>query len=75
VASTPIPAPAAAPKPASPLPAAARERELVVYFIQNSSEIPIYALEVLSQAIALLKEQPRSEVRIEATRMPSATLR
>jgi general secretion pathway protein A len=65
VPAAPIPAAAAAAKPAMPPQTAARERELFVFFTQNSSEIPIYALEVLSQAVALLREQPRAEGRIE----------
>jgi general secretion pathway protein A len=73
--AAPVPAAAAAAKPAMPpqtavpqtaVPqTAAKESDIFIFFTQNSSEIPIYALEVLSQAVALLKEHPRAEGRIE----------
>jgi outer membrane protein OmpA-like peptidoglycan-associated protein len=61
----PPPAASAAPAAEKPPAVAPKGGEFVVYFTQSSSEIPIYALEVLTEAVALLKEFDRSEARIE----------
>jgi outer membrane protein OmpA-like peptidoglycan-associated protein len=57
------PQPTAPPQPVAAV--SALPREFVVYFTQNSSEVPIYAFEILGRAAALLKEQPLAEARIE----------
>jgi general secretion pathway protein A len=65
--------PAAKPAPPSPPPAptvpAAAEpfklKDFVVYFTQNSAEIPLYANEVLATAAALLKTNPGTSAIIE----------
>jgi general secretion pathway protein A len=40
-------------------------KDFTVYFTQNSTEIPVYALDVLSAAVALLKSNPETRGRIE----------
>jgi general secretion pathway protein A len=69
-AVSPPPAIAAesAPKPAPPSPAPApavppaaepfKLKDFVVYFTQNSAEVPLYANDVLATAVALLKSNP-----------------
>jgi general secretion pathway protein A len=42
-----------------------RLKEFVVYFTQNSTEIPIYAQDMISAAASLLKSFPETQARIE----------
>ena len=68
--SPPAPqAAAAAPQVAvaSPLPSneAFRLKEFTVYFIKNSTEIPIYAQDILEATIKLLKSFPQAQAIIE----------
>ncbi len=74
--ASPAPAPAAAPLPEPSPPAtapapkpAAPERfssqEFMVFFTQSSSDIPIYAHEILDQAVALLKAHPEAQAQLE----------
>ena len=71
---TPPPPVAASPAPtAPPAPVAAkppsiesvRLKEFVVYFTQNSTEIPIYANDILSNMANLLKSFPETQALIE----------
>jgi outer membrane protein OmpA-like peptidoglycan-associated protein len=65
--------PAAKPAPPSPPPAPAtppvaepfKLKDFVVYFTQNSAEVPLYAFDVLATAVALLKSNPGTSGIIE----------
>ncbi|MGE5255299.1 MAG: AAA family ATPase [Hyphomicrobiales bacterium] len=59
-APAPAPAPAALP-PAEPF----KLKDFVVYFTQNSAEVPLYANDVLATAVALLKGNPGTSAIIE----------
>jgi general secretion pathway protein A len=65
------PAPAATlpsvgiPAPKPPLPARFSAQEFVVFFTQNSADIPIYAFDILAQAVALLNAHPGSQAQLE----------
>jgi general secretion pathway protein A len=54
---------AVAPKP--PLAESVRLKEFVVYFTQNSTEVPIYAKDILATTANLLKTFPESQALIE----------
>jgi outer membrane protein OmpA-like peptidoglycan-associated protein len=43
----------------------ARLKEFVVYFTQNSTEIPIYANDILSNTVNLLKNFPETQALVE----------
>jgi OOP family OmpA-OmpF porin len=67
----PPPGKSAAPAPEVGIPAAAAPpepfslKDFTVYFTQNSTEIPLYANDVLSAAVVLLKSNPETRGRIE----------
>jgi len=60
-ASTPPIAPVRTLSPTEDL----RLKEFVVYFSQNSTEIPIYAQDIILAAASLLKSFPKTQARIE----------
>jgi outer membrane protein OmpA-like peptidoglycan-associated protein len=67
--ATAPPRPAAPPPQVAPPPAPAREafplKDFVVFFAQNSTEIPVYANEQLATAAALMKGRPAVAAVIE----------
>ena len=63
--TTPAPEPPAAVAPKPPLAESVQLKEFVVYFTQNSTEVPIYAKDILATTANLLKSFPGTQALIE----------